>query len=104
MHKVTLTSLFLIFLLASSVSASPFLICDPQAGVETYEVYRDGVLVAADIPAQPDGSIRYDLAAETPGQYAYTAKACNMWGCSSLSDPFQSPAVVSAPSGLGMVK
>ena len=99
------TLIYLIILLSPvTVLASPFLVCDPQAGVETYEVYMDGVLLASDIAAQPDGSLRYDLVDVTPGQYNFTARACDVWRCSDPSNPYQSPAGVSVPSGLRMVK
>lgn len=85
--------------------AAPFLICDPQADVEKYEVYQDGVEIATDVQAQPDGSLRYDLIDITPGSYEFNAKACDVWGCSALSaNPTQSPAPSSPPTGLEMVR
>lgn len=85
--------------------AAPFLICDPQQGVDKYEVYQDGTEIATDIPAQPDGSLRYDMAGITPGSYEFNAKACGVWGCSTLSaNPTQSPAPSSPPTGLEMVR
>ena len=101
------TLLVIIGLLSYNTLAisAPFLICDPQAGVDKYEVYQDGSEIATDIPAQPDGSLRYDLAGVTPGSYEFNAKACDVWGCSALSaNPTQSPAPSSPPTGLEMVR
>ena len=89
-----------LLLKTSGVLAAPFLVCDPQAGVETDNVYQDGIEIGTDIAAQPDGSLRYDLQAITPGVYNFTANACNVWGCSEVSDPFVSPAATSTPAGL----
>jgi len=98
--------LSVIFLLmATTAIAAPFLVCDPQDGVETYEVFQDGVLVSGDVPAQSDGSLKYDLQGITPGAYAFTVKACEgLWGCSALSDPFVSRNPVSKPTDLRMIK
>jgi hypothetical protein len=85
--------------------AAPFLVCDPQEGVETYEVYQNGGLIAGNIPSQADGSLKYDMAEITPGSYEFNAKACSVWGCSELSaDPTQSPAPSQPPTGLGMTR
>ena len=93
--------LIMLLLLPSIVSAAPFLICDPQAGVETYQVYQDGAEIAADVPAEADGSLRYDLVGVVPGVYEFTAKSCNVWGCSALSpDPFTSPGAAQPPIGI----
>lgn len=98
--------LLILIMLASAglVNAAPFLICDPQNGVDTYNIYIDGTSVANDITAEPDGSVRYDLQGITPGQYQFTAEACNVWGCSEVSDPFVSPAATAKPSGLLLIK
>ena len=101
------TSLVIIGLLLSNtlVFAAPFLVCDPQEGVATYNVYQDGAEIATEVPAQPDGSLKYDLVAITPGAYEFNAKACDVWGCSDLSaNPTQSPAPSQPPTGLKMVR
>lgn len=95
----------IILISVGSVSADPFLICDPQAGVETYEAYRDGELMEADIPPEPDGSMRYDLEGIDPGAYSFTAKACvGDWGCSELSDPYLSNTPMSKPTGIAIAR
>ncbi|MBW2411893.1 MAG: hypothetical protein JRF72_19025 [Deltaproteobacteria bacterium] len=94
-----LTVLLFICFLPAVCFANPFLVCDPQTGVAEYEIYMDGVRMG-NAPAQADGSLLYDLQGITPGQYTWTATACNEWGCSELSDPYESPAPVGKPSGV----
>lgn len=91
-----------VLIFAPVAMAGPFLVSDPTTEpVETYEVYRDGELVEAGVAAQPDGSLKYDLEGLAPGVYTFTATACAApWGCSELSDPFESPQPASKPAGL----
>jgi hypothetical protein len=107
MKKLSLLAVVMSVLFGFSVSwAGPFLVCDPPAdpdSVETYEIFKDGILLADGIPKQPDGSVRYDLDGTTPGRYTFTAKACNaVWGCSGLSNPYVSPPGAGNPSNLRM--
>lgn len=96
-----LISIIVFCFLAGIAFAGPFLVSDPQAGVTSYEVFINGAQVAAAHPAESDGSLKYDLAGTTPGQYEMNAKACNDWGCSELSeDPFFSSGPALPPSGL----
>ena len=96
-----LIALLLIVGMVGPAAAAPFLACDPQAGAETYVIFQDGVEIDTGIAAEADGSLRYDLAGVTPGQYEFNAKACNVWGCSELSAaPFISPEAMSQSSGL----
>jgi hypothetical protein len=93
-----------IVLLPAIVFAAPFLVCDaPPADqqVTEYEVYRDGVLYAI-VPAEADGSLRYDLDGMTPGIYAFTGRAVNLWGASDFSNPTVSPAPAGSPSGVSL--
>lgn len=91
-----------VLLFATSASAAPFLVCDPQAGVVGYEITGLGEPVS--FVAQADGSLKYDLASIQSGTYNLTVAACNMWGCSAATaaDPF-TKAVPSAPAGLRIV-
>lgn len=84
------------------VFASPFLVCDPQVGVATYELTGWTPTI---IPAQSDGSLRMDVASAVVGTTALTVKACNVWGCSTTV-PFDlvRPAVINAPSGLRLAQ
>jgi len=91
-----------VLLFATSASAAPFLVCDPQSGVVGYEITGLGDKIT--FIAQQDGSLRYDLASIQSGTYNLTVAACNMWGCSAATaaDPF-TKAVPSAPAGLRIV-
>ena len=93
----------LIVLLSFTIaSAAPFLVCDPQADVDYYKIYSNGQLVADNVAPDQSGTFgfKYDLQGLTPGSYEWTAEACNAWGCSSLSDPYISPTVLSPPESL----
>jgi hypothetical protein len=90
-----------IVLFASQAWSAPFLVCDPQAGVVGYEITGLGETVS--YIAQPDGSIKYDLASVNSDTYTLTVAACNMWGCSSTAPFGFSKQVPSAPAGLRIV-
>jgi len=70
---------------------SPFLVCDPQAGVDSYQV--TGLPGITTIQAQVDGSIKADLASIAPGSYSINVQACQGVWC---SDP--APFDFSRPS------
>ncbi|MCK5602240.1 hypothetical protein KAR91_10235 [Candidatus Pacearchaeota archaeon] len=97
----------LVFALAFSVSAvfaAPFLVCDPQAGVISYELEINGTL-AAGLSAEPDGSIRYNLVGLADGPYEIRARGRNVWDWSEWSHPADAPlsgtkALPQAPTGL----
>ena len=94
-----------LLLFSTSAMAAPFLVCDPQVEATHYTVIQDGVEIATDVVAQPDGSLRYDLAGVDPGAYEFNAQACNVWGCSGVSvDPTQSPEPTVPSTGLEMVR
>ena len=89
MKKLCLILMF-VFLPAICL-ASPFVICDPQAGVTSY-VLTGPAWMPTSVPAQPDGSIKLDVAQSLVGSTSMTAKACitdPSWGvaCSDAS-PF----------------
>ncbi len=87
MKKLLLT-LILIFAFVGWAYATPFLVCDPQAGVISYNLDIDGA-IDSNIPAQPDGSIRYDLAGMAVGAHTFKAQAKGQGGWpSDWSDPF----------------
>lgn len=93
----------LLFLLSTGITnASPFLVCDPQTGVEYYEI--TGWTVPT-VTAQTDGSLRMDIASAVVGTTPLTIKACNLWEC-SVAVPFdliREPAI-SVPQRLKLVK
>jgi len=87
-------------LLPALAFGNPFLVCDPQAGVTEYVVETNGAESAA-FTAEPDGSMKYDLAGLPQGSYTVRAKAGNIWGWSGYSDPFDfNKAVPGTPTGL----
>lgn len=80
---------FMLVLFPVFCFAAPFLVCDPQAGVISYNLDVNGGAVIYDIPAAPDGYIRYDLAGMAAGAYIFRAQAIGQGGWpSDWSDPF----------------
>ncbi|OYT14772.1 MAG: hypothetical protein B7C24_16610 [Bacteroidetes bacterium 4572_77] len=68
MKKFILAALFIC--ICSTVSAQPFLVCDPQPNVDSYKlVLNDGSEIETPAP------LHYDLSGLEPGQYVVTAKA-----------------------------
>ncbi len=87
-----------VLLFATSASAAPFLVCDPQAGVVGYEI--TGLATPVNFVAQPDGSLKYDLSGIASGTYNLTVAACNVWGCSSTAPFVFTKVLPTAPVGL----
>ena len=58
---------------------NPFLVCDPQAGVVFYDLETNST-VTEGIPAEPDGSIKFDLATMPVGQYTFKVRAIGQGG------------------------
>lgn len=82
-----------IVLFASQAWSAPFLVSDPQTNTETYEIV--GTIVGT-VPAQPDGSLRYDLQSVAVGNHTIQVSACvGVW----CSDP--SPFAFTRPELLG---
>ena len=101
-RKVILTALILAaftLLIVAKSNAAPFLVCDPQAGVVGYEITG---LVGEPVTfvAQPDGSLKYDLASAPNGENNIQIAACNVWGCSSTVPFVFNKAIPAAPAGL----
>ena len=103
MKKIIGFTLVFFIILASTALAGPYLVCDPQSGILTYDVYADGTLIIGDHPAEPDGSLKYELTAPMPS-IAFTAKAKNVWGASDESDPYISPPVAQKPLNLRLAE
>ena len=98
MKKIILVLAILV--MAVSVSAAPFLVCDdpPVAELVTsYEVFQDGISLGV-TPAP----LHFDLQGVTPGAYSFTATAINAWGSSSPSNPYISPSVAGQPQNTRM--
>jgi len=99
MKKIIFIILFCIAPLV--LYASPFLVCDPQSGVESYRFTGDTFFNT--ITAQADGSLRYDLAGIPMGEHQINVSACNMWGCSTATFFEFSARIPNVPSQLRLV-
>jgi hypothetical protein len=99
----------LVLLFAVSVSATPFLVSDPQAGISVYKLTGPS-WVPATVPAQPDGSLKTSVAAALNGTNSLTVTACvtdALWG--ELCSPpapfgFSKPANPLVPATLKLIK
>lgn len=100
------TAIMLAAVLAFTVQAAPFMVCDPQEGIESFKVFYDGAvtpkLTVARIGWIQNGKLVFtdpggtrtavivvdDLATVTNGEHTVKAQACNsLWGCSGDSTP-----------------
>lgn len=87
-----------------SAWANPFIVCDPQAGVEFYKV-TGAVWVPATVPAEADGSIKMDIQSAPVGTSNLNFSACiedPIWGeLCSVTAPFSftRPGTPAMPSG-----
>jgi hypothetical protein len=95
-HNVVLQSIitivtFLIITSTLKAYSAPFLVCDPQAGVTTYQL-TGPAWVPATTSAQVDGSIKMDVSSAVVGQNSLTVAACAgdvLWGLRcSVAVPF----------------
>jgi hypothetical protein len=82
--------------------AQPYLVCDPQAGVATYQFTGQPSPLPATTTAQADGSLKLDMATCPVGTYTIQVKACSaVWGCSTASPfTFSRPSAVVPPLNL----
>jgi hypothetical protein len=94
MKKILLGVLLLLFF-STIVSANPFLVCDPQAGVAKYKIsgptwVNPNGVQPIEVTAQLDGSLKFDVAASGIGINNLSVAACStepIWG-ESCSEPF----------------
>ena len=99
MRKLFLT-IILVLMFPVFCFAAPFLVCDPQAGVISYELEINGTL-AAGLAAEADGSVYYDLVGLADGPYEIRARGRNVWDWSAWSGPLSgTKALPQAPTGL----
>lgn len=104
MKKLFVLVMLLLSLCAfvSSISAAPFLVCDPQTGVTHYK-FTGPAWIGTQTLAQPNGSLQKDVAAATAGTNSITIAACitdALWGelCSAtVPFVFTRPAAPSTP-------
>ena len=93
-----------ILLYAPTSFAAPFLVCDPQTGVTSYQLTGPAWVPIIPVPAQADGSIKLDVATASVGANSLTVKACKtdpIWGvmCSdAVPFVFTRPASPSSPA------
>ena len=106
MKKIETGLLVIVLLLIASFAwSSPYLVCDPQAGVTNYKL-SGPAWVPTNVIAQPDGSIKMDLSASTTGNNSLTVAACitdALWGelCSStVPFSFTRPAKPAGPANI----
>lgn len=91
-----------------SVYATPFLVCDPQAGVTHYK-FTGPAWIPATTPAQTDGSLKLDIVGATVGANSLTVAACRqdaVWGelCSStVPFSFTRPSPPTIPANIKLV-
>ena len=81
-----------VLVIAGTAQAAPFVVCDAQEGVIGYTLTG---LTDQTVAAQPDGSLKYDLAGIPVGSYVVTVAACSVWGCGEAT-PF--PFVKALPA------
>ena len=84
----------ILFLMVGVCQAAPFLVCDPNPGATKYMLEMDGVELPEGV-CEADGSLRHDMTAYVnTGNHTVRAKAGNVWGWSTYSDPFDFDADV----------
>lgn len=88
------------------IYCAPFLLCDPQGGVDNYKVEISGpVIVTQDVAPDPTGKYGFALDLSPlslpDGSYTVRANASNMWGTSdwSVAYPFDK-SVSGVPANL----
>lgn len=83
--------------------SSPFLVVNPPAAGTATPTYYMVSGIGQDT-AQFPYPLHVDVAALAgTGSHTARAKACNLWGCSTWSDPYPfDSAVPAAPLGLGL--
>lgn len=102
MKKVFLLVVLIITIFSSELLASPFLTCDPQAGVEYYNVIENDQTTK--VTAEVDGAIKMDLGSVVVGNHSITVAACNIWGCSEYVPFSYTKSVVTTPESLKIGK
>jgi hypothetical protein len=108
MKRIILITLAMVFM-ASPLLAAPFLVCDPQAGVTDYKL-TGPAWVPISVTAQPDGSIKMDVASSTVGNNSLTVAACKndaIWGelCSEyVPFDYTRPSGAALPGNLRLSK
>jgi hypothetical protein len=103
--RIVLIAMLMVVGMVTAAMAAPFLVCDPQTGVQYYQITGASYL-SGNIIAQTDGSLRVDVGSAVVGTTNLTVKACKAdtaWGeVCSVSVPFAlvRPAAPVAPIGI----
>lgn len=101
--KTLLLALIFIFTFTGWAFAAPFLVCDPQTGVDKY-ILEINTVEMPEFVAEPDGSMKYDLAGLAEGDFVVRLKAGNVWGWSTYSVPLDfTKALPQTPMGLRVI-
>lgn len=86
--KILFITMALMLALVVWAQAAPFLVCDQQSGVRSYNLDIDGTITKG-IPAEPDGSIHFDLDGMAVGPHIFKAQAIGQGGWpSDWTPPF----------------
>ena len=81
--------------------AAPFLVCDPQEGIDSYNIIENTVPLPIVVPAQADGSLKWDLASVTVGQHNISVSACSaVWGCTAAVPFVYARPALNTPVGI----
>ena len=86
-----LLALIILLVFPVITQAAPFLICDPQVGINEYVVTYDGIeeIVSYNENHSSGSVILKDLAGITEGNHTIDVKAVNVWGESAtVNFPF----------------
>lgn len=80
----------------------PYLVCDPQVGVEKYNIKINDIILTPFL-SEADGSARYELLDFEPGTYTFLLQAIGQGGLTSeWSIPFVATKPIPA-SGLRII-
>lgn len=102
--KVSVILLFLMVpLFMAGTAQAEFLICDPMVGVVEYDIEVDGVVIE-NIPAEADGSLKYDVSALAAGPHTFRLRPEGQGGWpTTWSAPFDASKPVGV-SGIRIVE
>lgn len=84
---VLLMILFML-ILTKPTFAEPYLECDASAGITSYKITGGWIPLGVTVPAQVDGSIKYDVAQAPVGLNSMTVSACvadPLWGVACIT-------------------
>jgi hypothetical protein len=94
MKRKSLMLVIVFFWLFTGIAfANPFLVCDPQTGVDNYKVEISGPMnVTVDVLPDTTGTFGFKLDISplglVNGSYTVRVSASNMWGTSSWSTAY----------------